>query len=167
MKLTPGRGLKVGRLDEGSPRPDLLPPFRNPLPSERGRFKQVDKETLFERQRRHFSRSIDTDCFCKYTFWFKAFSLRLKLGNCDIDFFVYHHHCFHVMSPKFLKFKRVQNVAEILWKWQMQKWKITEMNKNGWNYHSLLSKEVIFFITLKFNFVILYLICKNLRILFV
>ncbi len=73
MKLTPRRGLKVGRLDEGSPRPDLLPPFRNPFPSERGRFKQVDKETLFERQRRHFSRSIDTDCFCNIRFDLKLF----------------------------------------------------------------------------------------------
>ncbi len=165
MKLTPGRGLKVGRLDEGSPRPDLLPPFRNPFPGERGRFKQVDKETLFERQRRHFSRSIDTDCFCKYTFWFKAFSLRLKLGNCDIDFLSIAI-AFVLWVQNFWS-SRFQNVAGILWKWQMQKWEITKLNESGWNYHSILSKEVIFFITLKFIFIILYLSCRNVRILFV
>jgi hypothetical protein len=36
-----------------------------------------------------------------------------KLGNCDIDIFVFRHH-FHIMSLKFLKFERVQNGAKKL-----------------------------------------------------
>jgi hypothetical protein len=46
----------------------------------------------------------------------------LVLSNCDVGYFIFHH-CFHIMSPKFLKFKRVQNIAEKfqkLWKWKCE-----------------------------------------------
>jgi hypothetical protein len=36
-------------------------------------------------------------------------SLNLAVGNFDIDFFIFR---FHIMSLKFLKFERVQNVAK-------------------------------------------------------
>jgi hypothetical protein len=38
-------------------------------------------------------------------------SLSQGLGNCDIDFFI-SRHCFHIMRPKFQKFKRDQNATE-------------------------------------------------------
>jgi hypothetical protein len=37
--------------------------------------------------------------------------LLTQLENCDIDFFVFRHHL-RIMSPKFLKFERVQNFAK-------------------------------------------------------
>jgi hypothetical protein len=36
------------------------------------------------------------------------------LRNCDYDFFVFRHQ-FHITSPKFLKFERVQNSAVKFW----------------------------------------------------
>jgi len=41
----------------------------------------------------------------------KTLKLSQGLGNCNIDFFIFHHP-FHVMSLSFPKFKRVLNVAK-------------------------------------------------------
>ncbi len=57
----------------------------------------------------------------------------MSLDNCDIDFFIFcHHSC--IISPKFLKFKRVWNVAKKIQKVQKRKWKITKLNEIEWNY---------------------------------
>ncbi len=37
--------------------------------------------------------------------------MRQKLGNCDIDFFIFRYR-FHIMRLKYLKFARDQNAAK-------------------------------------------------------
>jgi hypothetical protein len=47
----------------------------------------------------------------------------MKLGNCDIDFFVFCHR-FYIMIPKLPIFERLQNVAKNL----------NSVNVKAWNY---------------------------------
>ena len=54
----------------------------------------------------------------------------LQIGKYDINFFVFFHH-FLIMSPKFLKFKRVQNSAVKFRIAQKRKREITKLNEIG------------------------------------
>ncbi len=61
-------------------------------------------------------------------------SLEFNIGNCDIDFFIFCHR-FCITRPKFLKFKRDQNVAENFWIWinEIKKlWNSTLMGGSIW-----------------------------------
>ncbi len=82
-----------------------------------------------------------------------------QLGNCDIDFFVFCNR-FRITSLKFLKLKRVWNVAKKFWTVKEQKHEMTKLDRNWWNYHSLSAHIVKFYQNL-LNFVKFHWIQSN------
>jgi len=55
-----------------------------------------------------------------------------NIGNGDIDFFIFRYR-FCIISPKFPKFKRVQNIAKKIWKVKKRKCEIMKLTETGWN----------------------------------
>ncbi len=82
------------------------------------------------------------------TFIHSYMCLNFDLGNYKFDICVFHH-CFWIMSPKFLIFERVQNFARYFWIAWKRNCEITKLNKIGWNFDKLknlampgLSKQI-------------------------
>ncbi len=59
------------------------------------------------------------------------------LGNCDNDYFNFHH-SFHIISPKFWKIKRVENFAKNLKTVKKQKSEIMKLTAIRQNYHLIM-----------------------------